>query len=98
MSPRRIITSYICPPIPIRSFDWCAMLDGDDDNERAPRGWGVTETDAILDLRDQLQDIDSEAPGYCAGISKETAHGRPVNKEPFTIHPEIEKRMEAANA
>ena len=24
----------------------------------------------------------------------ERAHGRPVNKEPFSIHPEIEKRTE----
>lgn len=28
----------------------------------------------------------------------ERAHGRPVNKKPFTIHPEIEKRMEKDNA
>ena len=24
----------------------------------------------------------------------ERAHGRPENKEPFSIHPEVEKRME----
>lgn len=72
---RRIITHNVFPPIPIRSFDWCAYLDGDDDNESAPRGWGVTETDAILDLRDQLQDIDATRSDYCAGLSKEAANG-----------------------
>lgn len=46
-----IKTVHINPPIPVRSFDWCAYdADGD---ESGPYGWGRTERDAIQDLRDQ---------------------------------------------
>lgn len=45
---RKVVTSNVCPPIPIRSHDWCAYFDGDE--ESGLRGWGATETDAIDDL------------------------------------------------
>jgi len=41
-----IITSYMCPPIPVRSSDWCAYRDP----EITPYGWGATEEEAIKDL------------------------------------------------
>lgn len=47
----RIITSYVCPPIPWRCFDWQAWRDGDDEGGR--RGHGATEDAAILDLLEQ---------------------------------------------
>ncbi len=25
---QRIVTSYICPPVPVRDFDWSAVLEG----------------------------------------------------------------------
>lgn len=45
-----IVTDYVYPPIPVRQFDWCAWLDGQE--EEGPRGWGETKeqaTDALLD-------------------------------------------------
>ena len=49
-----MITKFIYPPIPIRSFDWTAYLDGDE--ESGPYGYGATEAAAILDLEALLQD------------------------------------------
>lgn len=47
---RKIVTSFVYPPIPIRSNDWVAYYDGDDGEDGAPRGWGETEQAAIDDL------------------------------------------------
>lgn len=49
-----INTRHEFPPIPDRSFDWCAT----DDNYEpgCPIGLGATELDAIVDLLDQLED------------------------------------------
>ena len=57
MTPRKIVTSNVCPPIPWRKFDWCAYLDGDE--EGGIRGWGETEAIAIADLEWQ-QDEEAE--------------------------------------
>lgn len=58
MSPRKIITTYVYPPIPIRSEDWQAYFDGDEPNDA---GWmlhgsGATEQEAIDDLLMQAED------------------------------------------
>jgi hypothetical protein len=45
---RKIITSFEYPPIPIRSFDWCAYRDGEEESGRY--GWGKTEQEAVQDL------------------------------------------------
>lgn len=44
----RIRTRNICPPIPLRQFDWCAWIDGEE--ERQEYGYGRTEAEAISDL------------------------------------------------
>ena len=51
---RKIITIFVYPPIPWRSFDWCAYYDGDEGEEQAPRGWGATEAEAVKDLQDSF--------------------------------------------
>lgn len=48
MSKPRIITSHVYPPIPVRTNDWRAYRDGEE--ERGNYGWGATEEDAIADL------------------------------------------------
>ena len=48
MSERKIKTSHTYPPIPIRSFDWTAWFDGDEEMGRY--GYGATEQEAIADL------------------------------------------------
>lgn len=45
---RKIITRNICPPIPMRQFDWCAYFDGDEESGRC--GHGHTEVEAVADL------------------------------------------------
>jgi hypothetical protein len=44
----RIKTVHEYPPIPIRDFDWCAYLDGEE--ERGEYGYGRTEAEAIADF------------------------------------------------
>lgn len=46
MSPPKIVTNYIYPPIPDRRFDWCAHYD----DPEGPTGYGPTEAEAIADL------------------------------------------------
>lgn len=45
---RKIVTSYVCPPIPVRQFDWCAHYDGEED--AGGYGYGATEAEAIADF------------------------------------------------
>lgn len=55
MGPRKIITSHVYPPIPIRSHDWCAYFD-DLGADCSPYGWGRTEAEAKQDLLDNHGD------------------------------------------
>ena len=48
-----IRTTYVHPPIPIRTSDWCACIDGQE--EDGPYGWGATEAEAIADLKEKLE-------------------------------------------
>jgi hypothetical protein len=51
---KKIVTSYVCPPIPDRNFDWCAYFDGEE--EAGGYGYGATEAEAIQDFIDNLDD------------------------------------------
>jgi hypothetical protein len=44
----------VYPPIPVRSFDWCAYFDGEE--EEGPRGWGATRDEAIKDLKEMTDE------------------------------------------
>lgn len=48
---RQIITSYECPPIPTRDYDWSAAREDWDEGDCI--GYGRTEQDAIDDLIEQ---------------------------------------------
>lgn len=47
-------TSHDYPPIPIRTLDWSAWIDGFE--EDGPYGHGKTEAEAIADLREALEE------------------------------------------
>ena len=49
-----ISTSHDCPPIPDRSFDWSAVTDNYDLGHLI--GHGATESEAIADLKQQIED------------------------------------------
>lgn len=49
-----IKTVQVSPPIPCRSFDWCAY--DSEGGEEGPYGWGQSEEEAKNDLREQLTD------------------------------------------
>ena len=55
MSAPTIRTSFEHPPIPIRSLDWCAWVDGTE-GEDMVQGWGRTESAAIADLMERLDE------------------------------------------
>lgn len=48
MTDRKIVTSFVYPPIPIRTYDWSACRDGYEPPD--PIGRGSTEAEAIADL------------------------------------------------
>ena len=48
----KIVTTYECPPIPLRNYDWSAIRE--DYEAGDPIGCGKTEQDAINDLKIQL--------------------------------------------
>lgn len=48
----KVVTSYWPKPIPERKFDWSAVVDG---NEDWKAGYGRTERDAVLDLKDLIE-------------------------------------------
>jgi hypothetical protein len=50
----KITTSHVYPLIPVRTSDWCACIDGHE--EDGPYGWGATEAEAIADLMERLDD------------------------------------------
>lgn len=47
ISARKITTDHVYPPIPIRTMDWRAYYDGEEDG---PHGEGSTEVEAVADL------------------------------------------------
>lgn len=47
---KKIVTSFVYPPIPRRDHDWCAHYEGEE--EKGGYGWGRTEQEAIDDLID----------------------------------------------
>jgi hypothetical protein len=53
-----IITRHWNKPIPLRQFDWEAWRDGDEPNDNGQMlvGYGRTESEAITDLIEQLED------------------------------------------
>ena len=50
----QIVTKHIYPPIPLRSFDWCAYQEGTE--EDGPYGYGATETEALENLNAILEE------------------------------------------
>jgi hypothetical protein len=45
----------VCPPIPMRCFDWCAVEDATYDGPGNPIGWGATIEEAVENLREEME-------------------------------------------
>lgn len=52
-----IKTHFDKPPIPAREMDWSAWIDG---CEEGPVGSGATEAEAIADLKEQIEEEESD--------------------------------------
>ena len=50
-----IRTSHIYPPIPIRSYDWMAWVDGREEDTTL-QGYGATEAQAIAELQERIEE------------------------------------------
>jgi hypothetical protein len=53
----KIHTEFVYPPIPSRSYDWCAITDDYDGELGSPCGWGSTKEEAIEDLQFQISEM-----------------------------------------
>lgn len=71
MSPqRKIVTTHVYPPIPVRTFDWCAHYDGDE--ESGQYGYGATEKAAIADfVANYQEDCDLRLDGPAADFLRD---------------------------
>lgn len=58
MMPAKIMCNFIYPPIPYRGMDWCAYVDGTEEQDKY--GYGETAQEAIADLKDRIDDDDPE--------------------------------------
>lgn len=56
----KIVVSLIYPPIPVRSFDYCAHFDGEEENGHYGYGYGSTEAEAIADFVENCIDNQDE--------------------------------------
>jgi hypothetical protein len=74
---RTIRTTYVHPPIPIRTSDWCACEEGQE--EYGPYGWGATEAEAIEDLQERLEDEDT-CPMCYSQLVEEYNYCRPCGE------------------
>lgn len=50
----KIMTNFVYPPIPLRSFDWSAWSDSY--GEEGPTGEGATEAQAVAALIERLEE------------------------------------------
>jgi hypothetical protein len=50
----KIVISHVCPPIPVRTHDYCAYIDGEE--ERRHYGWGATALDALKNFIENYED------------------------------------------
>lgn len=48
-----LVTRFVYPPIPIRQFDWCCYIDGEE--EAGNYGWGRTEEEAVKDFLENYE-------------------------------------------
>jgi hypothetical protein len=52
----KITTEFVHPPIAVRLYDWCATFEDYDGERESPIGWGITEQQAIEDLKMQVEE------------------------------------------
>lgn len=64
----KVRTSHDYPPIPIRSVDWSAVIDGRE--EDGPYGRGPTELAAAISLLHELVAGDCGLDEFIAGLQK----------------------------
>lgn len=69
---RKIVTHHSYPPIPVRSFDWCAFYDGCEEDGRY--GYGATEAEAVADF------IENCAPDYDDEAARSSVEGSEMER------------------
>lgn len=67
----RIKTHHVYPPIPVRSFDWCAWFDNF--GEEGPTGNGATEAEAIEELMATVG-LTAKGPAQLVAVRLEKTH------------------------
>lgn len=95
-SPRKIITTHVHPPIPLRSMDWQAHFDGDEpnDNGQMPVGRGEAEYVAIIDLIENYEGEVAWQQKMAAEIMSKVWRHLPTN--PMDILALVQTQLEVA--
>ena len=63
-----LVTSHVYPPIPVRTSDWCAHYEGEE--EAGNYGWGRTEAEAIADFIENCAEDHDERLGLRLTLSE----------------------------
>lgn len=93
-------TVFVYPPIPYRDLDWSAVdastFDADWDGEleryvtSCPQGSGATESDAIADLIEKIEDSPLPSPA-AAKESEAAGHHSPGSGRPAFDHARLDR-------
>lgn len=68
----KIVTTHVYPPIPIRTFDWCAYFDGEE--EDGNYGYGATRAEAIADFVATCVEDDRVSPAEALRLIDEATN------------------------
>lgn len=54
----KVVVAHEYPPIPVRTMDYCAYVDGEE--ERGNYGWGATPAEALRELAEIIEEEAAE--------------------------------------
>lgn len=54
MTPVCVVVEFVYPPVPVRSWDWMAYVDGRE--ESGPYGHGATRDEAVEALFEEIEE------------------------------------------
>lgn len=76
---RKIVTTHVYPTIPVRTSDWCAHYEGEE--EAGDYGWGATPEAAIADFIENCAEIHDERLAATLGWRFSPAHDGWINEQ-----------------
>lgn len=95
----KIVTTFVYPPIPVRSMDWQALpddYDGAPDAGWQPTGSGATEFEAVLDFYETWEMFrDEPLVAHRPGFEEDIMLPRAAVRVPATLYGTAAARVAA---